>query len=69
MLHTLDLSLCHSLTDVSALARCATLHTLTLTWCGNVREVSALAGCTALHTLDLSHCYGLMARAVWKLAG
>lgn len=51
-LHTLDLG-GTGVTDVSALAGCASLHTLDL--CGTeVTDVSALAGCSSLHTLELS---------------
>ena len=45
-------------TDVSALAGCASLHTLNLSFCDGVTNVSALAGCASLHTLDLSGCAG-----------
>ena len=55
-LHTLRLSKCTGMTDVSGLAGCASLHTLDLSWCSRVTDVSALAGCASLHTLDLSWC-------------
>ena len=48
-LHTLDLSRCQGVRDVSALAGCATLHTLDLLGCRGVTDVSALP----LHTLDV----------------
>ena len=50
-LHTLRLSTCTGVTDVSALARCASLHTLDLRGCIAVRDASALAGCANLHIL------------------
>ena len=48
---TLSLSRCGGVTDVSALAGCASLHTLDLSRCVGVTDVSALAGCASLHTL------------------
>ena len=54
-LHTLRLSFCIGVTDVSALAGCASLHTLNLSCCCGVTDVSALAGWASLHTLDLSY--------------
>ena len=66
-LHTLDLSNCSGVSDVSALASCANLHTLKLTGCFAVVDVSALASCSSLHTLDLSGCKGLA--NVSELAG
>ena len=55
-LHTLRLSNCTGVTDVSALAGCASLHTLDLSSCHEVKDVSALARCASLHTLNLSFC-------------
>ena len=57
-LHALNLTNCGGVTDVSALAGCASLHTLNLINCGGVTDVSALAGCASLHTLNLSRCGG-----------
>ena len=51
-LHTLDLSCCMELTDVSV-AGCAKLHTLYLEGCVWITDVSALAGCAMLDSLDL----------------
>ena len=51
-LHTLYLSLCNRVTNVSALGR---LHTLDLS-CTGVTDVSALGG---LHTLNLTGCTGV----------
>ena len=58
-LHTLDLTGCYRVTDVSALGKCESLHTLDLTGCYRVTNVSALAGCASLHTLNLSYCRGV----------
>ena len=58
-LHTLRLSMCTGVTDVSALVGCASLHTLDLSHCYEVRDVSPLAGCASLHTLVLSYCPGV----------
>ena len=52
-LHSLRLLRCTGVTDVSALAGCASLHTLYLSGCSEVTDVSALAGCASLHTLSL----------------
>ena len=57
--HTLDLSNCRQLTNVSALEGCIGLHTLNLSGCYNLTNVSALEGCIGLHTLDLSFCVHL----------
>ena len=65
-LHTLRLSKCIGMTDVSGLAGCANLHTLDLSWCSRVTDVSALARCASLHTLDLS--YGFRVTDVSALA-
>ena len=54
-LHTLNLSYCRGVTDVSALGKCASLHTLDLSFCSGVTELGALAGCASLHTLNLSN--------------
>jgi hypothetical protein len=48
--HTLNLSYCGRLTDVSALGH---VHALNLSYCGQLTDVSAL-GC--VHTLNLSYC-------------
>ena len=53
-LHTLRLSECTGMTDVSGLAGCASLHTLVLSYCDRLTDVSALAGCASLHTLNFS---------------
>ena len=58
-LHTLRLSMCIGVTDLSVLAGCASLHTLNLSSCFRVTDVSALAGCASLHTLDLTRCSGV----------
>ena len=50
-LHTLRLFTCTGVTDISALAGCASLHTLKLRGCFEVTDVSDLAGCASLHTL------------------
>ena len=55
-LHTLRLSMCIGVTDLSVLAGCASLHTLNLSSCFRVTDVSALAGCASLHTLVLRGC-------------
>ena len=49
--HTLNLSGCYGLTDVSALGN---VHTLNLSYCTGITDVSALGN---VHTLDLSVCY------------
>ena len=54
-LHALALFCCSGVTDVSALAGCASLHTLNLRGC-ELQDLSALAGCAGLHTLNLSCC-------------
>jgi hypothetical protein len=41
-LHTLNLSCCWGVSDVSALGACPALHTLDLTECDGVSDVSAL---------------------------
>ena len=55
-LHSLRLFMCTGVTDVSALAGCASLHTLDLSECSGLTDVSAVAGCASLHTLDLRRC-------------
>ena len=52
---------CCDVTDISALAGCASLHTLNLSYCTSMTDVSALAGCASLHTLDLIGCRRMMA--------
>ena len=49
-LHTLDMSRCTGITNVSALAG---IHTLYMSWCTGITDVSALAG---IHTLDMYGC-------------
>ena len=65
-LHTLRLSDCIGMTDVSALAGSASLHTLELSDCSGVTDVSALAGCASLHTLDLRRCEGETDVSAWR---
>ena len=48
-----------AVSDVSALAGCASLHTLDLSFCKGVRDVSALAGCVTLRSLELDGCVEL----------
>ena len=48
-LHTLTLHSCRGVTDVSALAGCASLHTLNLSSCSGVTDVSAFEG---LHVIS-----------------
>ena len=50
-LHTLRLFTCTGVTDISALAGCASLHTLHLDGCSSVTDVSALVACASLRTL------------------
>jgi len=58
-LHTLDLSGCKALTDISALGGCGSLHKLDLSGCKALTDISALGGCGSLHTLNLSSCRNL----------
>jgi len=64
-LHTLDLSCCMELTDVSV-AGCAKLHTLYLEGCVWITDVSALAGCAMLDSLYLVGCERVTDR--WRAA-
>ena len=50
-LHTVDLSGCYKLVDVSGLAGCASLHTVDLRYCSKLVDVSGLAGCASLNIL------------------
>ena len=47
------LSYCDQLSDLSALADCASLRTLNLNGCKQLSDLSPLAGCPSLHTLYL----------------
>ena len=58
--HTLSLSNCRGLVDISALGGCGSLHTLDLNSCRGLVDISVLGGCGSLHTLDLSFCSGLV---------
>ena len=60
-LHTLDISSCNFVTDVSALAG---IHTLNMSWCTDVANVSSLAG---IRILYMSRCNAV--RDVSALAG
>merc|ERR1712086_163447 len=57
--HTLNLSCCQKLVDISALGGCGSLHTLNLSSCSGLVDISALGGCSSLRTLYLSCCSGL----------
>ena len=52
--HTLNLSFCTGMTDVSALG---TVHTLNLSHCTSVIDTSALGH---VHLLDISDCNGII---------
>jgi hypothetical protein len=58
--HTLALSHCSGLNDITALGGCGSLHTLDLSYCFGLVDISALGGCGSLHTLSLSSCRGLV---------
>ena len=60
-LHTLDISCCREIRDVSALRG---IHTLNMSWCTVIADVSALAG---IHTLHMNGC--LRVSDVSALAG
>ena len=45
-----------AVTDVSALAGCASLHTLDLSWCCGLTNLSGLAGCAKLRSLNCYEC-------------
>jgi len=60
-MHTLYMSGCTDITDVSALAG---IHTLDIRWCTAVKDVNALAG---IHTLYMSDCTAV--KNVSALAG
>jgi hypothetical protein len=52
-IHTLNLTRCEKITDVSALGN---VHTLNLSYCNNIKDVSALG---KVRNLDLSACYSI----------
>ena len=58
-LHTLTLSGCAALTDISGLGQCGSLHTLDLSGCSELTDISGLGKCESLHTVNLSGCGGL----------
>ena len=51
--HTLNLSHCSAVSDVSGLGG---VHTLNLAWCSAITNVSGLGG---VHTLNISYCHGI----------
>jgi len=57
--HTLDLSFCTKIKDVSMLSECTNLHTLILWDCHGIVDVSTFRKCPNLHTLELWNCTGI----------
>lgn len=57
--HTLILSMCHELEDVSGLAGCPSLRVLDLTWCFRLTDMTVLEKCPLIHTLILRKCNNL----------
>ena len=58
-LHTLCLSHCESLTDITGLTECSQLKSLYLSSNSKVLDITAIAQLRELETLDISSCNGL----------
>src|SRR5271170_4609438 len=50
-IHTLNISDCYKITDITVLKG---IHTLNMSDCTRITDITALKG---IHTLDMSYCY------------
>ena len=70
-LHSLDLSQCRAITDISGLASLPQLECLELNFCTllNSRQLTVIAQLTQLRKLDLTGCSGVTDQCLRAIAG